>query len=105
MLFFDYMSKSAVFVVEATRFGLAGTERLCWVWCVCAKECFARVQTLSLRCGDRLGMSWSMVRIGWLGVRGWVDCRLAQMRLMGIGRAHMLFGSHTVGALGQTVSL
>ena len=69
------------------------------------KECFARVQTLLLRCGDRLGRCLSMVRIGWLGVQRWVDCRLAHTRLMGIGRAHMLFGSHTVGALGQTVSL
>ena len=52
------------------------------------------MQTLSLRCGDRFGMSWSMVRIGWLGVQRWVDCRLAHMRLLGIGRAHLLFGSH-----------
>jgi hypothetical protein len=59
------------------------------------KECFARVQTLSLRCGDRFGMCLSMVRIGWLGVQHWVTCRLA----------HMLFGSHTVGARVHTVSL
>ena len=69
------------------------------------KECCARVQTLSLRCGDRFGMCFSMVRIGWLGVQRWVDCRLAHTRLMGIGRAHMLFGSHTVGARVHTVGL
>jgi len=63
---------------------------------VCApKERYAPVQTLSLRCGDRFGMSRSLVRIGWLSVQRWVDCRLAHMRLLGIGRAHLLFGSRT----------
>ena len=48
------------------------------------------------RCGVVIGSACpgSMVRIRWLGVQRWVDCRLAH--LMGIGRAHMLFGSHPV---------
>jgi hypothetical protein len=53
------------------------------------------VQTLSLRCGDRFGTSWSMVPIGWLGVQRWVDCLLAHMRLLGIDHAHLLFDSRT----------
>ena len=57
------------------------------------------MRTLSLRCGDRFGMSWSMVRIGWLGVQRWVDCRLTHVRLLGIGRAHLLFGSLLAGEL------
>ena len=60
-----------------------------------SKECFARVQTLLLRCGDRLGRCLSMVRIGWLGVQRWVNCRLS----------HMLFGSHPLAACVHTVSL
>ena len=51
------------------------------------KECFGRVQMLSLRCGDRFGMWLSTVRIGWLGgsggwIVGWRTCCSAAILLM-----------------------